>query len=125
MTLIQVAERSLFRNFEMIALILLLQVVIQHGTVDHEVLIAYTHRVRLEPLLQAGGISVHTRNVRTFPSLRYPWHVVLAQKLAMHVYTWQVHLIALDWDYKLGRWLLTAVCIQRVFLGLIISLEEK
>jgi len=37
--------------------------------------------------------------VRTFPSLRYTRHVVLAQKLAIHEHTWQVHLIAIDWDY--------------------------
>ena len=100
MALIQVVEGSLFRHLETMNLILLLQVAIQHFTVDHGVLIASPNRVRLEPLIQAGGISVSTGNVGTFPSLRYPGHVVLAQKLAMHVHTGQVHLIALHWYHR-------------------------
>lgn len=97
MALINFVDGILLRHFETITLILLLQVAIQHGTVYGGVLIAAPHRVRLERLIQAG-ISIKTRNVGSFPSLRHPGHVVLAQKLAMHVHTWQVHLIALDWD---------------------------
>ena len=56
--------------------------------------------------------------MRTLPSLSCPSHVVLAQKLAIHVYTRQVHLIALDWDYKLCICLVcsTALFIHAVFL---------
>jgi len=50
-----------------------------------------------------AGISVNTRNVGAFPNLRYPRYVELAQKLAMHLNTWQVHLIVLDWDLVFGR----------------------
>ena len=110
-------------------MVLLLQVAIQHATVILSVLIPslhLDHRVRLEPLIKAG-ISVHTRNVRTFPSLGYPRHVVLAQKLAIHEHTWQVHLIAIDWDYKLAicQVCLASFSIHVVFLDLITSLEDQ
>ena len=111
-------------------LILLLQVVIQHTTVNLVVLIPSSHRyhrVWSEPLLQAG-ITFKTRNVRNLPSLRYPRYAVLAHELAIHVETWQVHLIALDWDFKLCicHVCVAALCIHMwVFLDLIASLSDQ
>jgi len=104
----------------------LVQVAIQHTTIIHGVMIPSLHRdhrVRLESLIQAG-ISVNTRIVRTFPSHSYLRHIVLAQKLAIHVYTWQVHLIPVVWDYKIAI-CLAALSIQVVFLDLLTSLEEQ
>ena len=111
-------------------MVLLLQVAIQNTTVNLVVLIPShhrDHRVRSEPLIQTG-ITVKTRNVRNLPSLRYPRYVVLAQELAMHVHTWQVHMIALYWDFKLClcQVCLAALCIHvGVFLDLITSLSDQ
>ena len=111
-------------------LILLLQVAIQHTTVNLVVLIPSRHRdhrVRSEPLIQAC-ITVKTRNVRNFPSLRYPRYAVLAHELAINVHTWQVLLITLDWDSKLfiGQVCLAALCIHvNVFFDLITSLSDQ
>lgn len=89
---------------EPISLKLVLQVAIDIRAIDHGVLVpslCRDRRIRLEPLIQAG-ISVNTWQVRIFSPLRYIRDVVLAHYLPMHIHTWQVHLIALDWDHKLA-----------------------
>jgi hypothetical protein len=108
-------------------LVVLLQAAIQHTTIIDGVLIPSLHcehLVRLEPLIQAG-ISVKTRNLRTFPSHRYLPHVVLAQKLAIHVHTWQVHLISVVWAFKNVVCLAALSSIHVVFLDLLAFLEEQ